>query len=184
MLLDVSDSQLVLVDYQQRLMPAIDQGEAVLANALRLARIAQALEVPCHLTEQNPAGLGPTVDPLRALVPAPVAKTRFSAAADLLPRLADATAGALPLLVDGGIRRGTDVLKIAEFLLDDACRRHEKPTKRFSPEATQAISAYRWPGNVRELRNVMARCQVMVLKRLDDAALEASMAKIHDYLGV
>ena len=87
MLLDVSDSQLVLVDYQQRLMPAIDQGEAVLANALRLARIAQALEVPCHLTEQNPAGLGPTVDPLRALVPAPVAKTRFSAAADLLPRL-------------------------------------------------------------------------------------------------
>ncbi len=87
MLLNVLDSQLVLVDYQQRLLPAIDQGEAVLANALRLARIAQALEVPCHVTEQNPSGLGPTVDPLRALVPAPVAKMRFSAAADLLPRL-------------------------------------------------------------------------------------------------
>jgi 4-hydroxymandelate oxidase len=28
-----------------------------------------------------------------------------------LPRVADATGGSLPLLVDGGIRRGTDVLK-------------------------------------------------------------------------
>ncbi len=33
------------------------------------------------------------------------------ATAELLPRIADALGGALPLLVDGGIRRGTDVLK-------------------------------------------------------------------------
>lgn len=33
------------------------------------------------------------------------------ATADALPRIADALGGALPLLVDGGIRRGTDVLK-------------------------------------------------------------------------
>jgi 4-hydroxymandelate oxidase len=33
------------------------------------------------------------------------------ATAWLLPRIADATGGHLPLLVDGGIRRGTDVLK-------------------------------------------------------------------------
>ena len=31
--------------------------------------------------------------------------------AQMLPRIADAVAGAVPLLVDGGIRRGTDVLK-------------------------------------------------------------------------
>ena len=31
--------------------------------------------------------------------------------AEALPRIADALAGALPLLVDGGIRRGTDILK-------------------------------------------------------------------------
>jgi len=31
--------------------------------------------------------------------------------AQALPRLVEAAAGALPLLVDGGIRRGTDVLK-------------------------------------------------------------------------
>ena len=34
-----------------------------------------------------------------------------SATAHALPRIADAVQGALPLLVDGGIRRGTDVLK-------------------------------------------------------------------------
>ncbi|GAB3496738.1 alpha-hydroxy acid oxidase [Curvibacter fontanus] len=33
------------------------------------------------------------------------------ATATVLPRIADALGGALPLLVDGGIRRGTDVLK-------------------------------------------------------------------------
>jgi len=33
------------------------------------------------------------------------------ATADALPRIADTLGGALPLLVDGGIRRGTDVLK-------------------------------------------------------------------------
>ena len=34
MLLDSSDSQLVLVDYQSRLMPAIHDGTQVLANAV------------------------------------------------------------------------------------------------------------------------------------------------------
>ncbi|RZJ16336.1 MAG: isochorismatase, partial [Haliea sp.] len=46
MLLDADDSQLVLVDYQARLMPAIFEGDLVAANALRLARVAQLLQVP------------------------------------------------------------------------------------------------------------------------------------------
>ena len=41
MLLDAAESQLVLVDYQERLMPAIFEGPAVLANARRLAAIAR-----------------------------------------------------------------------------------------------------------------------------------------------
>jgi DNA-binding NtrC family response regulator len=57
--------------------------------------------------------------------------------------------------------RGTDVLKIAEFLLDDACQRHDKPAKRFSPEAIGAITAYRWPGNVRELENAVERAVIL-----------------------
>ena len=57
--------------------------------------------------------------------------------------------------------RGTDVLRIAELLLDDACRRHDKPAKRFSPAAVEAITAYRWPGNVRELENAVERAVIL-----------------------
>jgi nicotinamidase-related amidase len=88
MLLDAEESQLVLVDYQQRLMPAIHEGDAVLANAVRLARIAQLLEVPLWATEENAAGLGGTVEALRPLVAGRVvAKMAFDATELLLPRL-------------------------------------------------------------------------------------------------
>ncbi len=87
MLLDPEDSQLVLIDYQQRLMPALHDGVGALANACRLAQVARALSVPVLVTEQNPAGLGPTVDLLRPLVGAPLEKMDFSAASVLLPRL-------------------------------------------------------------------------------------------------
>jgi nicotinamidase-related amidase len=46
MLLDAELSQLVLVDYQARLMPAIFEGPQVLSNAIRLAQAAQLLQVP------------------------------------------------------------------------------------------------------------------------------------------
>jgi nicotinamidase-related amidase len=88
MLLDAEDSQLVLVDYQQRLMPSIHEGESVVANAVRLARIAQLLQVPVWATEENPQSLGGTVDALQPLVAGRVlAKMAFDATSVLLPRL-------------------------------------------------------------------------------------------------
>ena len=86
MLLDADDCQLVLVDYQIRLMPAIFEHEAVLANALRLARMAQAMQVPVWGTEQTPDKLGTQVpDVLAAIVAAggrTLEKCHFSAVAD------------------------------------------------------------------------------------------------------
>ena len=82
MLLDASESQLVLVDYQERLMPAIFEGPAALANALRLAQIAQLMEVPVWGTEQNPSRLGGNDPALRALCQKTLAKMHFSAAAE------------------------------------------------------------------------------------------------------
>ena len=64
MLIELEESQLVLVDYQARLMPALWEGDAALANAVRLAEWAAMLEVPTIYTEQNPSGLGATVPPL------------------------------------------------------------------------------------------------------------------------
>lgn len=80
MLLDAAESQLVLVDYQSRLMPAIHEGPAVLANALRLARIANRLAVPVWGTEQNPTRLGPNDEALRELCQRTLSKMQFGGA--------------------------------------------------------------------------------------------------------
>jgi nicotinamidase-related amidase len=82
MLLDADESQLILVDYQARLMPAIHEGPQVLANALRLARMAQILEVPTWGTEQNPDKLGENAPELRALCRRTLSKMHFSGVAD------------------------------------------------------------------------------------------------------
>jgi nicotinamidase-related amidase len=82
MLLDADESQLVLVDYQARLMPAIHEGESVLGNALRLAKLAQLMQVPAWGTEQNPDGLGQLAPEIRALCRKTLAKMHFSACAD------------------------------------------------------------------------------------------------------
>ena len=73
---------LLLIDLQQRLMPAIHGNETVVARAVRLAEAARLLDVPVFATEQNPAGLGPTVAPLAAYPQAVLPKTTFSAVAD------------------------------------------------------------------------------------------------------
>lgn len=88
MLLDAEESQLVLVDYQRRLMPAIHEADAVVANAIKLARVAQLLQVPLWCTEENPEGLGTTVDALQPLVGGRVlAKMAFDGTEVLLPKL-------------------------------------------------------------------------------------------------
>ncbi len=79
MLLEAAESQLVLVDYQARLMPALFESEAVLANALRLAQLARLMRVPVWGTEQNPSKLGENAPALRALCDRTLAKMHFSA---------------------------------------------------------------------------------------------------------
>jgi nicotinamidase-related amidase len=72
---------LVVVDVQQRLLPAIFEKERVLQNVLRLIQGAAILEVPVFATEQYPKGLGPTVPEVAAAIPgfAPMEKIAFSA---------------------------------------------------------------------------------------------------------
>jgi nicotinamidase-related amidase len=79
MLLDLTQSQLVLVDYQARLMPGVFEGAQVLANGLRLGQIAQILGVPTWGTEQNPSGLGANDAQIRALCKQTLVKMHFSA---------------------------------------------------------------------------------------------------------
>jgi nicotinamidase-related amidase len=65
MLLEVESSQLVLVDYQLNLMPAMKDAQAVWQRAELLARTAKLLNVPVWATEQNPSGLGETSPEIR-----------------------------------------------------------------------------------------------------------------------
>ena len=103
MLIDVTESQLVLVDFQAKLMPVVFEGNAVIANALKLAKVASLLSVPTWGTEQNPASLGGNASELKALCRKTVPKTHFSAVPDGLmdflrpaPRVQSGNARSLP----------------------------------------------------------------------------------------
>ena len=78
MLLDAAQSQLVLVDYQARLLPAIFEGPLVLSNALRLGQLARLVHVPVWGTEQSPSKLGENVSELKALCAQTLSKMHFS----------------------------------------------------------------------------------------------------------
>lgn len=87
MLLDASACQLVLIDYQTRLMPAIHDAPTVLAKAHILAETATRLNIPVTCTEQAPAKLGQCVPALRMASGQVLDKTHFSAVQDGLAEL-------------------------------------------------------------------------------------------------
>ncbi len=86
-----SGTALLVVDIQERLLPAMFEKERVVQNSLRLVQGAKVLGIPTFVTEQYPKGLGPTVPEIAgALQPfAPLEKLAFSAcgAAPLVPAL-------------------------------------------------------------------------------------------------
>jgi nicotinamidase-related amidase len=96
MLLELEDSQLLLIDYQAKLMPALHEGPMALANAQRLAKLARIFKAPLFITEENPQGLGATVPELQALITQAggkaFTKMSFSAVADGLGELLRAPA--------------------------------------------------------------------------------------------
>jgi nicotinamidase-related amidase len=72
------DTALLVVDLQEKLMPAIRLRETVVWNVRRLIDGAKVLGLPVAATEQYPQGLGKTVAPLaERLGPVP-AKVTFS----------------------------------------------------------------------------------------------------------
>jgi nicotinamidase-related amidase len=64
MLLDAGKSSLLVIDFQDRLLPAMSEGERVVARAQIVLRAAQELSVPVAVSEQYPKGLGRTVSEL------------------------------------------------------------------------------------------------------------------------
>ncbi len=85
-LLSVPQSQLVVIDVQERLLPVIRDHEAVAASIRFLMDAAAILQVSTVVTEQYPQGLGPTIANLRnhAATVERLEKLRFSAAEVLI----------------------------------------------------------------------------------------------------
>ena len=83
MLIDAERSQLLLIDLQEKMMPAIADEQTIVANCRWLMEAAQMIGVPVAAIEQYPKGLGPLVPAIRELLPpdAVAAKTRFSSVA-------------------------------------------------------------------------------------------------------
>jgi len=77
--IDPKASTLLVIDFQTKLMPAIDQGAVAVANTRRLIDAAALLAVPVLFTEQNAKGLGPTVPELSPDLDAVVHKMTFDA---------------------------------------------------------------------------------------------------------
>ena len=85
MLLDHKKSVLTIIDAQEKLMPAIDNGERVIENCAKLVTAARELGVPTLMAEQYPKGLGSIVAPISEAAggsAAVAAKTCFSAFKD------------------------------------------------------------------------------------------------------
>ncbi len=99
MLMDANKAVLVIVDLQGRLMPAIGDGAAVLAQNVRLAKIAQLLDIPVIGTEQNSGKLGPNAIEVAALCQHTLQKTHFGACEDGLTDLLPA--GRTQIVVTG-----------------------------------------------------------------------------------
>ena len=82
--LEPQTTALLVIDLQERLLPAIDSADACVAAAVKTIQAAAVLGVATLATEQYPAGLGRTSPPvLAALGQTPVVeKMKFSACVD------------------------------------------------------------------------------------------------------
>jgi nicotinamidase-related amidase len=79
--LERDNAVVLVVDVQEKLMPAMEGAEACVAGVRKMIEAAKVLEVPALVTEQYPAGLGRTCVPVREALgeTAAVEKVRYSA---------------------------------------------------------------------------------------------------------
>lgn len=82
MLMKSEQSTLLLIDVQEKLMPAIAYGAEVIDRCATLATIAGLLEIPVLATEQLPEKLGPNAEIVKELCDQTIAKYHFDACPD------------------------------------------------------------------------------------------------------
>jgi two-component system nitrogen regulation response regulator NtrX len=68
----------------------------------------------------------------------------------------------IPILVPALRDRGDDIVRLAEYFVNEFAREYGRRQKTLSPDAVRSLLQHPWPGNVRELRNVIERLMIMV----------------------
>lgn len=148
-------SQLLLIDLQERLVPAIDGYAEIVAAAGRLIGYARRLGVPMTISEQYPKGLGPTIGALKQVAgneAAILQKTAFSCLADagLAAHLAEGQSAGRPQIVVAGVEAHVCVLQTAldlmasgydVFLVADAVGSRRPPSKALALDRLRAEGA-------------------------------------------
>jgi isochorismate hydrolase len=146
MLISRDKSQLLIVDVQEKLLPAMADPERVVASCVRLVKGAHTLGIPITYSEQYPRGLGPTVEPLRAALEyagAVIEKVEFSCLKSdaLRERLHELRRQGRPQVVIGGIEAHVCVAQTAidleeqgfeAFVVADAVSSRAKTSRRLA----------------------------------------------------
>ena len=115
MLMKAEQSTLLLIDVQEKLMPAIARGGDVVDRCTLLANLAGLLDVPAVGTEQLPDKLGQTIQIIRDLCDKTIAKHHFDACSNgLIEELPEARQH----IVIGGCETHVCMMQTALSLLD------------------------------------------------------------------
>jgi nicotinamidase-related amidase len=122
--LDRTKALVLVVDVQEKLVPAMWNFAPVEKYCLALVRAARDLGLPVIATEQYPKGLGRTIPSIREFLPAPpLVKMHFSCAADLDFAAALASTGRKQVLV-AGIESHVCVYQTARDLVEQGYEVH------------------------------------------------------------
>lgn len=63
------ESQMMMIDFQEKLLPAINKNEEITQNVKKLLKSAAVLDIPVKYSEQYPKGLGKTTSEIAKLLP-------------------------------------------------------------------------------------------------------------------
>lgn len=165
--IDRETSILLLIDFQTRLMPAIEDGAKVVANARRLIDAAEMLDVPMLVTEQNAPGLGATIPELRPDGGRLAHKMTFDACRapgflDLLPDRLDAIVGGCEThvcvlqTVLGLLRAGRRVFIVRDALGSRRAESKETAIRRMERNGAETVTTemvvFEWLGTAEDSR--------------------------------
>jgi len=165
MLICADQSVLIVVDLQERLVPAVEAPDTTVRNAGILIQAAKRLDVPVVVSEQYPKGLGPTVPELRNLTDGCQVfdKTDFSCADDAAIEKAINDIGRRQMIIAGTeahvcvlqtagrlLERGFEVFVVADAASSRAAADRDLAFQRLSAAGAALVSTemvvFEWLG--------------------------------------